>query len=165
MNVKKTVLWSVFAWLTGILGAISALVVVGYAVWRTMGGNALIETVRIDVLGKFAFDVTMNRLIIAAAISVGLIVVSVICKSVGKAIYNKRLQKAIEEARLANSGKGTMFGMTPEMQEQVARTAKVLLPVVAGVATACVVAGAISKSRKRKNSQMGMMQMPRYYPY
>jgi hypothetical protein len=168
MNVKKTVLWSVLSWLTGILGAVSALVVVGYAVWRTMGGDTLNETVRFEVLGKFSFDVTMTKFIIASAISGVLILLSVICKGVGKAVYNKRLKKAIEEASLANSGKRGMFGMTPEKQEQVAQTAKKLIPVVAAVATACVVAGAVKKSRKKKKQTqmgMGMMQMPRYYPY
>lgn len=161
MKVKKTVLWSVLAFLTGFVGVLAALAAVGYAVWRTMGGHSLSEAVNLKVLG-LAFEVTMTRFIIVSAVSAALIVVSFICKSVGKAIYRKRVKKAIEEARLANSGKG-LFNISPEMQEQVAQTAKKLIPVVAAVAVACAAVGIIKKSQAKK--RMEEMQMSRYYPY
>ena len=86
MKVKKSVLWSVLCFLTGFIGVVLALAAVGYAVWRTMGGHSLGETVRFNVL-NFKFDVTKTRFIVASAVSAALIVVSVICKSVGKAVY------------------------------------------------------------------------------
>jgi hypothetical protein len=49
------------------------------------------------------------------------------------------------------------------MQEQVAQTAKKLIPVVATVAVACAVAGIIKKSQAKKRREE--MQMSRYYPY
>jgi TRAP-type uncharacterized transport system fused permease subunit len=113
------------------------------------------------VLG-FSFYVSLERFIFAAAVSVALIVVSIICSSIGKAVYRKRVKAAIEEARLANSSKG-MFNLSPEMQEQVAQTAKKLIPVVATVAVACAVAGIIKKSQAKKRREE--MQMSRYYPY
>ena len=161
MKVKKSVLWSVLAILTGIVGVISALAAGGYAIWRTMGGYTLSETLRHKVL-DFKFDVTLTRFIVVSAVSVALIVVSVICKSVGKAVYRKRVKAAIEEARLENSSKG-MFNITPEMQEQVAQTAKKLIPVVAAVAVTCAVAGIVKKSQAKKRREE--MQMSRYYPY
>ena len=161
MKVKKTVLWSVLAFLTGFVGILAAIAAVGYAVWRTIGGHSLSEAVRLEVLG-FAFDVTMTRFIIVSAAAVALVVVSVICKSIGKAVYRKRVKKAIEEARLANSGKG-LFNVSPEMQEQVAQTAKKLIPVVAAVAVACAAVGIIKKSQARRRREE--MQMSRYYPY
>ena len=161
MKVKKSVLWSVLCFLTGFIGVVLALAAVGYAVWRTMGGHSLGETVRFKVL-NFKFDVTKTRFIVASAVSAALIVVSVICKSVGKAVYRKRVKAAIEEARLANSSKG-MFNISPEMQEQVAQTAKKLIPVVAAVAVTCAVAGIVKKSQAKKRREE--MQMSRYYPY
>ena len=161
MKVKKSVLWSVLCFLTGFIGVVLALSVVGYAVWRTLGGHSLSETVRLKVL-DFKFDVTMTRFIVASAISVALTVVSVICKSIGKAVYRNRVKAAIEEARLENSSKG-MFNITPEMQEQVAQTAKKLIPVVAAVAVTCAVAGIVKKSKAKKHREE--MQMSRYYPY
>jgi hypothetical protein len=161
MKVKKSVLWSVLAFLTGFVGILSALATVGYAVWRTIGGYNLSEVVNFNVLG-FSFYVSLERFIFAAAVSVALIVVSIICSSIGKAVYRKRVKAAIEEARLANSSKG-MFNLSPEMQEQVAQTAKKLIPVVATVAVACAVAGIIKKSQAKKRREE--MQMSRYYPY
>ncbi len=161
MKVRKSVLWSVLSILTAIVGVVLALAAGGYAVWRTMGGHSLSNDVRLKVFG-IKLDVTMNKLIITAAIAVALIVVSIICKSVGKAVYRKRVRKAIEEARLANSGKG-MFNITPEMQEQVAQTAKKLIPVAAAVAVACVTIGIVKKSRAKKRREE--MQMSRYNPY
>ena len=161
MKVKKSVLWSVLAFLTGFVGVVLALAVVGFAVWRTMGGHSLSEDVRLKVL-NFSFDVTMVKFIIASAISAALIVVSIICKSIGKAVYRKRVRKAIEEARLANSNKG-LFNLSPEVKEQVAQTAKKLIPVVATVAVACAVAGIVKKSQAKKRREE--MQMSRYYPY
>lgn len=161
MKVRKSVLWSVLSILTAIVGVVLALAAGGYAVWWTMGGHSLSDDVRLNVFG-IKLDVTMNKLIITAAIAVALIVVSIICKSVGKAVYRKRVRKAIEEARLANSGKG-MFNITPEMQEQVAQTAKKLIPVAAAAAIACVTIGIIKKSRAKKRREE--MQMSRYRPY
>ena len=161
MKVKKSVLWSVLAFLIGFVGIVLALAAVAYAVWRTMGGHSLSEVVRFKVLG-FAFYVSMKRFIFAAALSVVLVIVSIICRSIGKAVYRKRVKAAIEEARLANSSKG-MFNISPEMQEQVAQTAKKLIPVVAAVAVACAVAGVIKKSQAKKRREE--MQMSRYYPY
>ena len=163
MKVKKTVLWSVFAWLSGFAGIALALLTGGYAIWRIKGGHSLNEIVRINVMNKFAFDVTKNRLIFAAAAACAFIVLAIVFKCIGKAIYRKRLAKAVEEARLANANKG-LFGMASESQEQIAEVAKKLIPVVASVAVACVVAGVVKKSRK-KNSRAGVIETTRYYPY
>ena len=162
MKVKKTVLWSVLAWLSGFVGIASALAIGGYAVWRIRGGHSLNEIVRVCLFNKITFHVSMKRFIVAAAGACLCIIFAIIFKCIGKAIYRKRLEKAVEAARLANSNKG-VFGLTPEMQEQVADVAKKLIPVVATVAVACVVAGAVKKSQK-KNNQAGLIQTTRYYP-
>ena len=162
MKVRKTILWSVLSFLTGFAGIVLALAAGGYAVWRTMGGHSLKETVKC-VVYKLSFDMTWELFLTMCVAAVGLILISVIFKSIGKAVYRKRLKKAVEKARLANSGQGSLFNLTPEMKEQVTQTAKKLAPVIAIAAVACVVVGAVNKSRARRRREE--LQMSRYYPY
>ena len=71
----------------------------------------------------------------------------------------------IIEPRVFGDSRGYFFESFSEknFKEQVADVAKKLIPVVATVAVACVVAGAVKKSQK-KNNQAGLIQTTRYYP-
>jgi len=163
MKVKKTVLWSVLSFLAGFGGVVLALAAAAYAIWRTMGGHSLKQIVYIDLFGIVEVGVSWKRFIFACGVAVVLIILSAIFKSIGKSVYRKRLKKAIAEARLANSCQGNMFCMDAKTQEQVAETAKKLVPVVATVAVACVVVGACRRARMRR--RMEELQMSRYYRY
>ena len=162
MKVRKSVLWSVLSFLAGLGGVVLALAAAAYAIWRTMGGHSLKKIVYFDLFG-LEFGVSWKRFIFACGVAVVLIILSVIFKSIGKAVYRKRLKKAIAQARLANSCQGGILGMTPEMQGQVAETAKKLVPVVATVAVACVVFGTIRRANARR--RLEELQMSRYYRY
>ncbi len=162
MKVKKSIFWSVLSFLAGFAGITLAILVAVYAVWRTMGGYSLKDVVFFDLFG-LEFHLSWNRFLFACGAAVAQIIASVIFKSIGKKVYRKRLKRAVEEARLANSSQGGMFSMDPKTQQQVAQAAKQLVPIVATVAVAYVVVGAVRRSQMRR--RMEEMQMSRYYRY
>ena len=95
------------------------------------------------------------------------IVVAVIFRLIGNAVYKHKVKKAIELARqqaAENSG-GVLqaYGIDAETREKMVQTAKKAMPVIALVTLTVVVAKAVKKASDKK--KMEEMRAYRYYYY
>ena len=142
----------------GILGGLLACAAV--AGLKLAGYEVKIPVPWVDGFPKVAID--WKHFLYAGVAILAAILISVIFRLIGNAVYNKRRKKALEEARKAQNG-GLLGEMDPETREQVVATAKKVVPIVAAVVVTCVVVKAVKKSQARK--RMEEMRMPRYYYY
>ena len=161
MKIKKSNFWiavsNLIAYI-GILGGLLACAAV--AGLKLAGYEVKIPVPWVDGFPKVAID--WKHFLYAGVAIFAAILISVIFRLIGNAVYNKRRKKALEEARKAQNG-GLLGEMDPETREQVVATAKKVVPIVAAVVVTCVVVKAVKKSQARK--RMEEMRMPRYYYY
>ena len=160
MRIKRTNGWIVLSNLIGYIGVIAGLLICGaVAVLKYFGYKISVPVLWAE--GRPLVEITWRHFIYAGIAIGAVIVVSVIFRLIGKAVYKRRVKKAIEEARKANSSSGNLQGYSidPEMIE----AAKKVLPVLAVVAVTCMVAKTVKNASDRR--RMEAMCAPRYYRY
>jgi uncharacterized membrane protein len=167
MKIRKSNFWTVLSCVIGYVGVGLGLILCTSGAWLKLSGY------EIKIPTSFANGsvggwkiVTWRHFLYAGALIAAVILVAVIFRLIGNAVYKKRVKRALEEARKANTGYGGLlagYNMDAETQEKVVDTAKKAVPVVAGVVLACVVFKAVKKSQARK--RMEEMRAARYYYY
>jgi hypothetical protein len=104
--------------LIGYIGVIAGLLICGaVAVLKYLGYKISVPVLWAE--GHPLVEITWRHFIYAGIAIGAIIVVSVIFRLIGKAVYKRRVKKAIEEARKANSSSGNLQGYSidPEMIE------------------------------------------------
>ncbi len=168
MKVRKSNFWTVLSNVVGYVGVGLGLIVCISGAWLKLSGYEikLPTSFANGTVGGWT-AVRWRHFLYAGALIAAVILVAVIFRLIGKAVYKKRLKRALEAARRdANSGYGGLlagYNMDPETQEKVVDTAKKAVPIVAGVVLACVAVKAIKRSQARK--RMEEMRAARYYYY
>ena len=168
MKIKKSNFWTVCSKLFGLAG-IGIGVVFGVSVlWmKLLGYEPRIPTAfTTDGAVYSSVAVRKQHLLYVGAIVIAFILLAVICRAIGIAVYNKRVKRALEESRKADTGYGGLlagYKLDPETQEKAVDAAKKVVPIVAGVALTCVVVKAVKKSQAKKRAEE--MRAARYYYY
>lgn len=162
MKIKKSNFWIFMSNLIAIVGVGGGLLAcAAVAGLKLAGYEVKIPVPWVDGFPKVAID--WKHFLYAGVAILAAILISVIFRSIGNAVYNKRKKKALEEARKAQQNGGLLGELDPETREQVVATAKKVVPIVAAVVVTCVVVKAVKKSQAKK--RMEEMRMPRYYYY
>ena len=167
MKVRRSNFWTVLSCVIGYVGVGLGLILCVSGAWLKLSGyDVKIPTSYAN--GSFGgwTIVAWRHFLYAGALIAAVILVAVIFRLIGNAVYKKRVKRALEEARKANSGYGGLLAgcnMDAETQEKVVDTAKKAVPIVAGVVLACVVVKAVKRSQAKK--RMEEMRAARYYYY
>ena len=169
MKVRKSNFWTVLSCVIGYVGVGLGLIFCGFGACMKLteqGKEPKIPTSFAN--GSFGgwTAVTWRHFLYAGVLIAAVILVAVIFRLIGNAVYKKRVERALEAARNANSGYGSLLAgcnMDAETQEKVVDTAKKAVPIVAGVVLACVVVKAVKRSQAKK--RMEEMRAARYYYY
>jgi NADH:ubiquinone oxidoreductase subunit 5 (subunit L)/multisubunit Na+/H+ antiporter MnhA subunit len=158
MKIKKSNGWIVLSNLIGYIGVgVGLLICAAVAALKLAGYEVSVPVPWVDGMPK---EVIAWRHFLYAGIAIAaVIVVAVIFRLIGNAVYKKKQKKALEEARKAEEAKYTL---DPETQEMLVATAKKVIPVVAAVAVTVVVVKAVKKSQARRRMEE-MRMSPRYY--
>ncbi len=167
MKIRKSNFWTVVSCIIGYVGVGLGLIFCISGAWLKLSGYE-IKVPTSFANGSFGgwTAVEWRHFLYAGALIAAVILVAVIFRLIGNAVYKKRVKRALEKARCANSGYGGLLAgcnMDAETQEKVVDTAKKAVPVVAGVVLACVVVKAVKRSQARK--RMEAMRAARYYYY
>ena len=163
MKTKKSNFWIVLSNLIGYIGAgVGLLACAAVAGLKLAGYEVKVPVPWASGFPNNRIAIDWKHFLYAGVLIVAVILIAVIFRLIGNAVNKKRMKKALEEARKANSG-GLLADMDPETKEMVVATAKKVVPIVAAVVVTCVVVKAVKKSQARK--RMEEMRAPRYYYY
>lgn len=166
MKIRKSNFWTVLSCIIGYLGVGLGLIVCISAAWLKFSGyNLMIPNPLAENPMSEMMTVEWQHFLYAGAFIVAVILVAVIFRLIGRAVYKRRVKRALKKAREAQSNSGLLAGynIDPETQEKVVEAAKKAVPLVAGVALVCIVAKTIKRSQARK--RMDEMRAARYYYY
>ena len=166
MKIRKSNFWIVLSRFIGIFGVGSGLIFGVSVVWMKLLGYVPKIPTAFTTDGAVHSSITVQRqhLLYVGAFVIASILIAVIFRLIGAAVYKKRVKRALEEARKANSGYGGLlagYSLDPETQEKVVDAAKKAVPLVAGLALTCVVVKAVRRSKAKR--RMEEMRAARYY--
>lgn len=166
MKIKRSNFWVALSNIIGYVGVGIGLVFGVSVAWmKLLGYEPRIPTsFAANGSVKSSIAIQKQHLLYVGAFVVALILMAVIFRLIGNAVYKKRVKRALEEQRKANAGYGGLlagYNLDPETQEKVVDVAKKAVPLIAGVALTCVVVKAVKKSQARK--RMEQMRAARYY--
>ena len=152
MKIRKSNFWIVLSNIIGYVG-VGLCLLAGSAVALLKRAGYTIK-LRTSLTNPDSLKtIEWRHFLYLGAVTVAVILMAVIFRLIGKAVYKKRVKRALEESRKAQSG-GLLAGydIDPETQEKVVDAAKKAVPIVAGVVLACVVVKAVKKARAKKTS-------------
>ena len=165
MRIKRSNGWIVLSNLIGYIGVIVGLLACGaVAVLKWLGYIVKVPVIWAE--GRPSVAIEWKHFIYAGIAIGAVIVIAVIFRLIGNAVYKRKLQKALEEAREASRQKGILdaYDIDPQTQEKIVETARKVLPIIALVAVTCVVAKSVKRASEKK--KMEEMRARRYYyPY
>ena len=162
MKIKRSNGWIVLSNLIGYIGVIAGLLICGtVAVLKYLGYSISIPVLWAE--GHPVVAIEWKHFLYAGIAIGAVIVIAVIFRLIGNAVYKRRVKKAIEQAKKANTSGGILQGynLDPETQEKLVQTAKKVVPVIALVAVTCVVAKSVKKASDRR--RLEEMRAHRYY--
>lgn len=166
MKIRKSNFWIVLSRIFGYVGVGVGLIFGVSVAWmKLLGYEPRIPTAfTTDGAVHSSVAVQRQHLLYVGAFVIAAILIAVIFRIIGNAVYKKRVKRALEAARKANTGYGGLlagYSLDPETQDKVVDAAKKAVPIVAGLALTCVVVKAVKKSQARK--RMEEMRASRYY--
>ena len=168
MKIEKSNFWTVMSKIFGLVGIGIGLIFGVSVAWMKLLGYEPKLPTAFTTDGAVYSSVTIQKrhLLYVGAFVIALILIAVIFRLIGIAVYKKRVKRALEESRKADTGYGGLlagYSLDPETQEKVVGAAKKIVPIVAGVALTCVVVKAVKKSQAKKRTEE--MRAARYYYY
>jgi hypothetical protein len=168
MKIKKSNSWIVWSKVFCMIGIVAGLIFGVSVAWMKLLGYEPRIPTAFTTDGAVYSSVAVQRqhLLYVGACVIALILIAVIFRLIGVAVYKKRVKRALEDARKANTGYGGLlagYNLDPETQEKVVDAAKKVVPLVAGLALTCVVVKAVKKSRAKRH--MGEKGAASYYYY
>ena len=166
MKIKKSNFWIVWSNVIGAIGVAFGLIFGVSVGWMKLLGYEPRIPTSVSRNGSVSNSIVIQRqhLLYVGAFVIALILIAVMFRFIGIAVYKRRVKRALEESNKANSGYGGLlagYNLDPETQAKVVDAAKKAVPLIAGVALTCVVIGAVRKSKARR--RMEEMRSARYY--